>query len=155
MCSSDLLHHTFDPVDGKAIADDFLSALGNPTAEELMEMPVEDLLEAQERVSEEQGQGTGRSQEPFYPVWGHDLLPGDPRDLVAEGRGCEVPLLTGTNEDELSLWGITTADADTATDVVARITDDPESLLAVYRRRLGDERSGEVEIGRASCRERV
>jgi len=151
IAQSGALHHTFDPVDGKAIADDFLSALGNPTAEELMEMPVEDLLEAQERVSEEQGQGTGRSQEPFYPVWGHDLLPGDPRDLVAEGRGCEVPLLTGTNEDELSLWGITTADADTAADVVARITDDPESLLAVYRRRLGDERSGEVAPGWLAC----
>ena len=84
-------------------------------------------------------------------MWGHDLLPGDPRDLVAEGRGCEVPLLTGTNEDELSLWGVSAADADAANDVVARITDDPESLLAVYRRRLGDERSGEVAPGWLAC----
>ncbi len=151
IAQSGALHHTFDPVDGKEIADDFLSALGNPTADELMSLPIEAILDAQERVSSERGQDTGRSQEPFYPVWGHGLLPADPRDLVAAGHGSEVPLLTGTNEDELSLWGVTTMDADGLADLVARTTDDPDAMLEVYRRRLGDERSDEVAPGWLAC----
>ncbi len=145
------LHHTFDPAEGEVIAGQFLDRLGNPSAAELMAMPVEAILEAQERVAEDRGHAAGRSQEPFYPVWGHELLPADPRDLVADGHGCEVPLLTGTNEDELSLWGVTGADVDAARDLVARATDDPDAMLDVYRRRLGDERTGEVAPGWMAC----
>ncbi|HJP24592.1 MAG TPA: carboxylesterase family protein, partial [Acidimicrobiales bacterium] len=107
IAQSGACHHTFGPVDGREIAGEFLNQLGNPSADVLMALPVDDLLQAMERVSEESGQRTGRSQEPFYPVWGHDLLPRDPRDLMADGAGATVPLLTGTNEDELALWGVT------------------------------------------------
>ena len=151
IAQSGALHHTFEPADGKAIAGEFLDALDDPSADQLMALPVEAILAAQGRVSDERGQGTGRSQEPFYPVWGHELLPADPRDLVADGHGCEVPLLTGTNEDELSLWGVTTLDADGLADLADRTTDDPDAMLDVYRRRLGDERTGEVAPGWLAC----
>lgn len=142
IAQSGALHHTFDPSDGKVIAGEFLESLGDPSADELMALSVEELLEAQERVSEDRGQSTGRSQEPFYPVWGHELLPRDPRDLVADGHGCEVPLLTGTNEDELSLWGVSSMDADDLSDLVNRATDEPAAMLAIYRERLADEDPG-------------
>ncbi|HAQ22363.1 MAG TPA: carboxylesterase [Acidimicrobiaceae bacterium] len=151
IAQSGALHHTFDPVEGKAIAGEFLAALGQPTADELMAVHVDAILEAQEQVSVARGQGTGRSQEPFYPVWGHDLLPDDPRDLVAGGHGSDVPLLTGTNEDELSLWGVSAVDSAGLADVVGRTTGDPEAMLEVYRQRLGDERTGEVAPGWLAC----
>jgi len=113
-------------------------------------MDVKRILEAAEKVAEESGQQTGRSQEPFYPVWGHEALPDDPRDLIASGAGSDVALLTGTNEDEMALWGVSGMDTDQAAEMVARITDDPAALVDVYRRRLGDATPGWVACAIAS-----
>ena len=150
IAQSGACHHTFGPVDGREIAGEFLNQLGNPSADVLMALPVDDLLQAMERVSEGSGQRTGRSQEPFYPVWGHDLLPRDPRDLMADGAGATVPLLTGTNEDELALWGVTSMSDDDLTEMVGGLTDDPDALLAPYRDRL-DGSDGPAAPGWVAC----
>jgi len=150
IAQSGAAHHTFDPDDGREIAGSFLNQLGGPSADDLMSMDVKRILEAAEKVAEESGQQTGRSQEPFYPVWGHEALPDDPRDLIASGAGSDVALLTGTNEDEMALWGVSGMDTDQAAEMVARIADDPDALVDVYRRRLGDATPGWVACAIAS-----
>ena len=141
IAQSGACHHTFDPTEGAVIAKEFLDHLDNPSVDDLMALPVETILTAQERVSEDRGQGTGRSQEPFYPVWGHELLPRDPRDLMADGAGATVPLLTGTNEDEMALWGLTGMSADALARMVGNLTNDPDGLTSPYQSRLDNEDS--------------
>ncbi len=136
IAQSGAAHHTFGPDDGKEIAAQFLGRLGNPSANELLAMDVGALLEAQEQVAADRSHLPGRNQEPFYPVWGHEALPRDPRELIAEGAGAGIAMLTGTNEDELALWGVTGTTAADLDDMVGAITEDPSGMLATYRRRL-------------------
>ena len=136
IAQSGAAHHTFDPEEGSGIAAEFLRQLGDPSVEGLMAMDVAVLLEAQEQVAADRSNLTGRSQEPFYPVWGHEALPRDPRELIADGSGADVALLTGTNEDEMALWGVTSMSADGLDSMLARMAGDPSGMLATYRRRL-------------------
>jgi para-nitrobenzyl esterase len=43
---------------------------------------------------------------PFLPVMGGSLLPQDPLDAVSSGSVADVPLLIGTNRDELTLFAL-------------------------------------------------
>jgi para-nitrobenzyl esterase len=136
IAQSGAAHHTFDPEEGSGIATEFLGRLGNPSADELLAMDVGALLEAQEQVTADRSHLPGRNQEPFYPVWGHEALPRAPRELIADGAGADIAMLTGTNEDELALWGVTGTTAAEVDDMVGAITEDASGMLATYRRRL-------------------
>ena len=69
-------------------------------------------------------------------MWGHEALPRDPRELIADGSGADVALLTGTNEDEMALWGVTSMSANGLDSMLAKLTGDPAGMEATYRRRL-------------------
>lgn len=44
----------------------------------------------------------------FIPVWGDDVLPEKPIDLLKQGAGREVDLLIGANADEMNLYFVPT-----------------------------------------------
>ncbi len=111
IAQSGAAHNAHDPEAGAGIAAQFLAAVDNPSADDLLALPVERILAAQQQVITERQVRAAHGIEPFYPVWGHEALPAAPTDLIATGAGAGVPLLTGTNEDELALWGVTGLDA--------------------------------------------
>ena len=136
IAQSGAANSTHDPESGKEISAQFLAALGDPDAEALLSIPAEELLEAQQQVIAERSTRPTHGPEPFYPVWGHEALPRPPHELIAEGAGSDVPLLTGTNEDEMALWGVTGLSADKAARYAARMSPDAEAVPACYRQRL-------------------
>ena len=136
IAQSGAAHHIHPPEDGTAIAGELLAELGHPSAEELRTLPVLDILEAQQRVIEND-HNRAQGVNAFYPVWGSAALPQPPADLLAQGAAADVALLIGTNQDEMALWGITSLDLQQAERYVGRMVDQPENLLAVYRQRLG------------------
>ena len=146
IAQSGAAHNTHDPESGKEISAQFLAALGEPNATELLEIGADRILEAQQQVIVERSTRPSHGPEPFYPVWGHEALPRAPHELIAEGAGSEVGLLTGTNEDEMALWGVTGLSEDRVHRYTARMSPDADAVLACYRQRLSD-----VEAGWVAC----
>jgi len=146
IAQSGAAHNTHDPESGKEISAQFLAALGEPNAAELPEIGADRILEAQQQVIVERSTRPSHGPEPFYPVWGHEALPRAPHELIAEGAGSEVGLLTGTNEDEMALWGVTGLSEDRVHRYTARMSPDADAVLACYRQRLSD-----VEPGWVAC----
>ena len=130
--------HIHEPEAGAKIASELLEALGNPTSEEILDLPAIDILEAQEALIEKWG-FAARGVQPFYPVWGHEALPEPPIDLIGKGSSSDIPLLIGTNEDEMSLYGFTDLDDGTLFRYVERIVDNPKEVIDSYRERIGDD----------------
>ena len=130
--------HIHEPDAGADIASELLEALGNPTSEEILELPAIEILEAQEALIEKWG-FAARGVQPFYPVWGHEALPEAPIDLINNGSASDIPLLIGTNEDEMSLYGFTDLDERTLFRYVERIVENPQKVIDSYRKRVGDD----------------
>ena len=138
IAQSGAAYHIHDPEAGADIASELLEALGDPTREEILDMPALKILEAQEELIEKWGFAP-RGVQPFYPVWGHEALPEAPIDIIKKGASAEIPLLIGTNEDEMSLYGFTDLDDETLLKYVGRIVDNPVDVIDTYRERLGND----------------
>jgi para-nitrobenzyl esterase len=74
-------------------------------AEALLEIPVSQLLAAQEAATTQLA-GTGELRLPFAPVVDGVVLPKHPRQAVQDGEAANVHLLVGTTSDEYRLFGL-------------------------------------------------
>ena len=68
----------------------------------LWQLPAERFLAAQQRVAERMASPAGTV--PFGPVWDGDTLPLPLEQAMANGTCARVPLLIGTNRDEINLF---------------------------------------------------
>jgi len=106
-------HHVLHPDSARRISAELSAILGvEPTAAALAGVPIEELLAAHQELVTRVGidPDPGRWGEVaanmmvFEPVVDGDSLPGVPHDVVAAGRGAEVDLLVGSNDDEHGLF---------------------------------------------------
>lgn len=95
-----------DRTHGAQIVADMLDALGPEItyAERLLSIPAEDMVEAQGKVVAKASRAAGL---PFGPIQDGDTLPLRPIDAIGEGAGADVPVLIGTNRDEIKLFAAT------------------------------------------------
>jgi para-nitrobenzyl esterase len=77
-----------------------LCGLDSHSAAELLALPVERLLEAQEKLVQEVGRETFAVPLPFQPTVGTPSLPQPPLDAVRQGLNAGVDLIVGTNLNE-------------------------------------------------------
>ncbi len=96
-----------DRTHGAQIVADMLDALGPEItyAERLLSIPAEDMVEAQGKVVAKASRAAGL---PFGPIQDGDTLPLRPIDAITEGVAADVPVLIGTNRDEIKLFAATT-----------------------------------------------
>ncbi len=96
--------NVFDRADAERVSHLFFEALGTPAdaRDALAALPVEKLLEAQDRCVAELWQRERRMA--FQPVVDGTLLPRPPLEAVASGDAAHLRLLVGTNLDEQALW---------------------------------------------------
>ncbi len=80
------------------------AGLTDATASDLIHMPIERLLEVQQRISDQWAQKVIGLPLPFQPMWGGDVLPEFPLDAVRHGVNTDVDLLVGTNLNEGSFF---------------------------------------------------
>lgn len=125
---------------GEKVADAFLAALDADNMMTVEAASAEAILAAQSAVSKalEGGPGLtnklGETVAPFYPVEGNAVIERDPRDLIAAGHNAHIPVLTGSNRDETTLWGygkVDEAKLQRAVDSVAN-----NQLLEVYKSQM-------------------
>ena len=117
--------------DAAAFADGVLADLGVTDLHVLAELPVEKILEAQQRAALAKGLAA------FAPYLDGVTVPIDPLAAVRDGSGIAVPILTGTNRDEWTLFaefiGHAAAVAPLQRAIVERIGEPATAkLLAVY-----------------------
>lgn len=77
-----------------------LCGLGTSSAADMLTLPVDRLLEAQEMLVQDIGQETFAVPLPFQPTAGTPSLPRPPLDAVQQGQNGAVDLLIGTNLNE-------------------------------------------------------
>lgn len=91
--------------DATRIAERFFAECGVETGDidALRMVPVHEVLRAQQAVSLAE---FGKTVMPFQPVIDGSLLDRHPLELIADGSAKDVPVLTGTNLDEMKFFGI-------------------------------------------------
>jgi len=121
--------------DATALAESVCAELG-VGARELVGLPVERLVSAQEHASRTRGLGA------FSPYIDGVTMPRSPLELMSEGVGSNVPVLLGSNRDEWALFDVFLGDA--ATNVVkgqlrGRLGSAIDQLHARYREARDDQ----------------
>lgn len=143
-------YHTLPPAAGRTVAQRLLAELEVEDPEGLQGLPPEAILEAQGRISNDIGEGAGTLETfgvavpPFYPVEGNPVVPVTPQRAIADGASRGVPLLTGTNRHETTLWGYGEVDAARLERIAERYG--AASALAAYRRNRPNASPGELLI---------
>ncbi|MEQ8861121.1 MAG: carboxylesterase/lipase family protein [Pseudomonadales bacterium] len=143
-------HHTLPAEAGRLVADRFLDALQVDTIEAAQAADAEALLRAQGAVTEAVGDGArafellGVPVAPFYPVEGNRVVPRTPIDAIRAGASRGIPLLTGSNRHETTLWGYADTDNDRLRHLTRRYG--AESTLAAYRENRPGARAEDIQI---------
>ncbi len=136
-----------DPADAALVTAELAAALGREaTADGLREVPLDDLLVAQRRVSEALaltpdparfGPTVVASLMAFVPVVDGDLLPQHPLAALAAGASSEVALLTGTTAEEFRFFlvptGVTAAMTEQSLAGYLAARGVPDAVAAAYR----------------------
>lgn len=111
IAQSGAAHHTLPASAGELVTERLLETLNARDPGALQAVPAERILEAQTTISDEFGDGHrtlerfGVAVAPFYPVEGNDVVPVAPIEAIRNGASRGIPLLTGTNRDETTLFG--------------------------------------------------
>lgn len=80
------------------------AGLDEARAPELIDMPIERLLEVQQKFCESEARGVIGISVPFQPLVGAAVLPISPLDSIRSGLNSQVDLLVGTNLNEGSFF---------------------------------------------------
>lgn len=127
-----------------------------PSAGAFAGVPLPDLLEAHRRLNAMVGADpdpakwgeVAANAMPFEPVVDGTSLPGVPYDLIASGRGAEVDLLIGSNDDEhaLFLYPIVEAVEEDRVRLVVALLGAADTAYETYVDRTGSNRPGDVMV---------
>ncbi|MCX7616991.1 carboxylesterase/lipase family protein [Tepidiforma sp.] len=88
------------PEEAGQVVDRVTEAAGLPSAEGLLTLDADRLLEAQAKVAATRGFGTML----FAPMADGETLPQQPLEAVAAGAAAGIPVMIGTNRDEAKLF---------------------------------------------------
>ncbi len=143
-------HHTLPAEAGRLVAGRLLEALGADSIEALQAVETQAILDAQGRIIKDIGDGArtvevlGVAVSPFYPVQGNRVVPADPLEAIRAGASRGIPVLTGTNRHETTLWGYGDTDDAKLTRLAGRYG--AETTLAAYRRNRPGARAEDIQI---------
>ncbi|MGI9600507.1 MAG: carboxylesterase family protein, partial [Acidimicrobiales bacterium] len=93
---------TLDAEQAGMVSEVFVEEVGTGDITELREIPVDAVVEAQTRTADRVLDRVGKM--PFHPVIDGDLLPVAPLTAARAGDLAPVPLVIGTNSDEMALF---------------------------------------------------
>ena len=131
-------HHTLPLEAAEKVSDLLCEALLVRSADDLHAASVEDILNAQAKIDAELGQGIGLVNKlgvpvgPFYPVVEGSVLPMTPLEAIQRRASADIPVLVGTNRDEMTLWGYDEVDEERLRKLATGLGAD-EEMIAVYR----------------------
>lgn len=96
-------HATLTAEEGQNVTNLLFETLAIKTVAELKEMDALSILRAQNDV-DKKFPNLLTAVQAFYPVVGNEVLPVSPLTAIKSGVGADVPVLTGSNKDEATLF---------------------------------------------------
>lgn len=139
-------HHVLEGEAADIVGDLMLDELGVASIDAARGIDALAVLEAQARVEGRAGSRIGRVTQPFYPSVHPELLPARPVELLARGAGADVAVLTGTNADETTLFGMGQIPDDKLAQLMRHYVDPPDALIAEYRASHPDADASEIAV---------
>ncbi len=139
-------HHVLGASRAALVAESLLHELDAADIDEARQRSTVEVLAAQSRVEARAHELLSRVEQPFYPSIDGDLLPARPVDLLAKGAGAEVALLTGTNADEMTLFGLGATTEESLAPAMAHYVDPPDELIALYRAAHPEASAGQIAV---------
>ncbi len=139
-------HHVLTTSQAEAVAACFLAELGADDIDDARTRSAGEVLAAQSRVEARSTELLSLAEQPFYPSIDGDLLAARPVDLLAKGAGADVGLLTGTNGDEMTLFGVGATTEDALGAALAHYVDPPDEVIAAYRRQHPGASAGQIAV---------
>ena len=139
-------HHVLPESDAMEAAALLCRHAGVDGIEDLRALPALTILEAQDLAEKEAAQAWRSGQMPFYPSVTPSHLPGHPIDLMRAGAGAGIPVLTGTNTDETTLFGLHSVPDDKLVRVLSHYVDGPAPLIEAVRAERPDATAGEIAV---------
>jgi para-nitrobenzyl esterase len=131
--------------------------LDSKQIDKLQTVPAEDLIKAQSAVLAKVGSGlsalANRRKIGFNPVVDGHALPHHPFEPAAPKISANIPLMIGTNKDEILLFAPQLADLDEPamqSRMKAFIGDNSERVIAAYRRARPNASAAEIAVAIAS-----
>lgn len=150
---------TLTPATARKVTEAMAEALGvEPTAEAIGGIPIPDLVATQARLAAglaidrdpQRWAELARNSMPFEPTVDGDVLPLPPLEAFLAGASRDVPLLIGTNRDEMTLFleplGLPAAATEEALPLFAAIYDLPPEGVAAYRAARPEAPPGELVV---------
>ncbi len=126
-------HHTLTIEAAARATDLLLEELGAETMHDLLAKSPMEIMEAQNRVDPTfTREGIGQGVSAFYPVDHNEVLPETLLGHLREGVGKDIPVLTGTNKDEATLF-IMKAVSEASLQKQAEGYGGGEALIEAYR----------------------
>jgi para-nitrobenzyl esterase len=129
----------------------FMEHAGVSDVDGLLSLTWEEILEAETDLMDEEWQ----SDTLFGPVIDGEVLPEPPLHAIAKGSAADVPLLNGTNLDEVRLWSLYIPGLENLTIEVASqlmpwlsesAPDSLEAIAASYRSRRPEASEGDITM---------
>ncbi len=139
-------HHVITEQEAEKAGQMLLNRLGVSSLEQLRETDVNDILAAQQYVEENANEIMTAGQLPFYPSITPEFLSDHPIELFNQGIAAEIPLLTGTNTDETTLWGTNQIPEEKLERWLLNYSNDPEKLITAVRKDRGEVSAGEIAL---------
>jgi para-nitrobenzyl esterase len=151
IAQSGAAHHTLALEAAEKVTDLFCEELGAKTADDLQTASAEEILNAQGKVDAALGQGAGLvnvlgvAVGPFYPVVEGTVLPVSPIEAIQQGASADIPVLTGTNRDETTLWSYGEINEERLRKITARLGGD-EQTIETYRSARPDASAADILV---------
>ncbi len=151
IAESGALNTLRSPEYAASITRRYMEKAGVTSVDELNDLSLEDILEAQDELMGEEFQ----SDTLFGPVIDGVVLPEPPLHAIAKGSAADVALLTGTNLDEVRLWslyipGLEAIPFDIALDAMPWLRETllvpPEQIVESYQSRRPGASAGDITL---------
>ena len=139
-------HHVITQEEAGTAGQLFMERLGASSLDDLQTRTVDEILEAQQYVEERSNKFMTAGQLPFYPSITPGLLTDHPIALFQKGASADIPLLTGTNTDETSLWGTNQIPEEKLQKWLSNYVSEPVPFIEAIRQDRGDVSAGEIAL---------
>lgn len=139
-------HHTLKKATGQQVSQLLMRELNANNLQQIQAASVQEILQAQLRTSAAfEKTGLGNGVQAFYPVEGNEVIAESPLAAIQSGVGAAVPILTGTNKDEASLFITQELSPSQLNEQVDALGGGPE-LIAAYRKIYPSATTTEIAI---------
>ena len=98
-------HHVLSQQEAESAGEMFMTALSATSLQDAQHKDIHEVLAAQKYVEENAHEVMDKGQLPFYPSITNGYLEDHPIALFSKGVSSNIPVLSGTNTDETTLWG--------------------------------------------------